>query len=175
MQIALIADDQKKELLNQFCIAYCGILSKQRICATSRTGKSVAEATGLEVECLLPASHGGVQQISSRVSYDEVDIVIFFRDSSVESSTNEIALDLLRLCDIHNVPVATNIASAEVIIRGLERGDIDWRELVNPKSDFNLRRRAIREMEEAREAKEAEKRRRECKRNRKSGATGSDN
>ena len=78
MQIALIADDQKKELLNQFCIAYCGILSKQRICATSRTGKSVAEATGLDVECLLPASHGGVQQISSRVSYDEVDIVIFF-------------------------------------------------------------------------------------------------
>ncbi|MFR3309512.1 MAG: methylglyoxal synthase [Christensenellales bacterium] len=118
MQIALIADDQKKELLNQFCIAYCGILSKQRICATSRTGKSVAEATGLDVECLLPASHGGVQQISSRVSYDEVDIVIFFRDSSIESSTNEIALDLLRLCDIHNVPVATNIASAEVIIRG---------------------------------------------------------
>jgi len=169
MQIALIADDQKKELLNQFCIAYCGILSKQRICATSRTGKSVAEATGLDVECLLPASHGGVQQISSRVSYDEVDIVIFFRDSSIESSTNEIALDLLRLCDIHNVPVATNIASAEVIIRGLERGDIDWRELVNPKSDFNLRRRAIREMEEARAAREAVKRRRESKRSKKTG------
>ena len=162
MQIALIADDQKKELLNQFCIAYCGILSKQRICATSRTGKSVAEATGLDVECLLPASHGGVQQISSRVSYDEVDIVIFFRDSSIESSTNEIALDLLRLCDIHNVPVATNIASAEVIIR-------DWRELVNPKSDFNLRRRAIREMEEARAAREADKRRRESKRSKKTG------
>ena len=169
MQIALIADDQKKELLNQFCIAYCGILSKQRICATSRTGKSVAEATGLDVECLLPASHGGVQQISSRVSYDEVDIVIFFRDSSIESSTNEIALDLLRLCDIHNVPVATNIASAEVIIRGLERGDIDWRELVNPKSDFNLRRRAIREMEKARAAREADKRRRESKRSKKTG------
>ena len=167
MQIALIADDQKKELLNQFCIAYCGILSKQRICATSRTGKSVAEATGLEVECLLPASHGGVQQISSRVSYDEVDVVIFFRDSSIESSTNEIALDLLRLCDIHNVPVATNIASAEVIIRGLERGDIDWRELVNPKSDSNLRRRAIREMEEARAAREADKRRRDSKRGKK--------
>ena len=93
----------------------------------------------------------------------------FFRDSSIESSTNEIALDLLRLCDIHNVPVATNIASAEVIIRGLERGDIDWRELVNPKSDFNLRRRAIREMEEARAAREADKRRRESKRSKKTG------
>ena len=98
-----------------------------------------------------------------------MDIVIFFRDSSIESSTNEIALDLLRLCDIHNVPVATNIASAEVIIRGLERGDIDWRELVNPKSDFNLRRRAIREMEEARAAREADKRRRESKRSKKTG------
>ena len=96
-----------------------------------------------------------------------MDIVIFFRDSSIESSTNEIALDLLRLCDIHNVPVATNIASAEVIIRGLERGDIDWRELVNPKSDFNLRRRAIREM--ARAAREADKRRRESKRSKKTG------
>lgn len=84
MEIALIAEDKKKELLNQLCIAYCGILSKQKICATGKTGKIVSEATGLQIECLLPGSHGGVQQITSRVSYDEVDVVIFFRDSSVD-------------------------------------------------------------------------------------------
>lgn len=161
MEIALIADDKKKELLNQLCIAYCGILSKQKLCATGRTGKSVAESTGLEIECLLPGSHGGVQQITSRVSYDEVDVVILFRDSSPESNMNEVSLELLRLCDIHNIPVATNIASAEVLIRAVERGDIDWRELVNPKSDFNIRRREIEEQRRIKTAKETERRRRE--------------
>lgn len=161
MEIALIADDKKKELLNQLCIAYCGILSKQKLCATGRTGKSVAKSTGLEIECLLPGSHGGVQQITSRVSYDEVDVVIMFRDSSPESSMNEVSLELLRLCDIHNIPVATNIASAEVLIRAVERGDIDWRELVNPKSDFNIRRREIEEQRRIKTVKETERRRRE--------------
>ena len=157
MEIALIAEDKKKELLNQLCIAYCGILSKQKICATGKTGKIVSEATGLQIECLLPGSHGGVQQITSRVSYDEVDVVIFFRDSSVESSRNEISNELLRLCDIHNIPVATNIASAEVIIRGIERGDIDWRELINPNSDYNIRRRDYEEQLRIQKEKEHER------------------
>ena len=161
MEIALIAEDKKKELLNQLCIAYCGILSKQKICATGKTGKIVSEATGLQIECLLPGSHGGVQQITSRVSYDEVDVVFFFRDSSVESSRNEISNELLRLCDIHNIPVATNIASAEVIIRGIERGDIDWRELINPNSDYNIRRRDYEEQLRIQKEKENERIRRE--------------
>ena len=161
MEIALIAEDKKKELLNQLCIAYCGILSNQKICATGKTGKIVSEATGLQIECLLPGSHGGVQQITSRVSYDEVDVVIFFRDSSVESSRNEISNELLRLCDIHNIPVATNIASAEVIIRGIERGDIDWRELINPNSDYNIRRRDYEEQLRIQKEKENERIRRE--------------
>lgn len=161
MEIALIAEDKKKELLNQFCIAYCGVLSKQKLCATGKTGKMVSETTGLGIECLLPGSHGGVQQITSRVAYDEVDVVIFFRDSSLESNHNEVAIELLRLCDIHNIPVATNIASAEVIIHGIERGDLDWRELINPKSDFNLRRREIEEHRRIQQEKEREKYRRE--------------
>ena len=164
MEIALIAEDKKKELLNQLCIAYCGILSKQKICATGKTGKIVSEATGLQIECLLPGSHGGVQQITSRVSYDEVDVVIFFRDSSVESSRNEISNELLRLCDIHNIPVATNIASAEVIIRGIERGDIDWRELINPNSDYNIRRREYEEQRRIQKEKETERLKRETAR-----------
>lgn len=129
MKIALISDDKKKELLTQFCIAYCGVLSKHELCATSITGKYIAEATGLEIEKLLPGSHGGVQQILSRISYDEIDMLIYMRDATLDHSerSREVTENLLRLCDLHNVPAATNIATAEVLICGLDRGDLDWR------------------------------------------------
>ncbi|MBQ7499287.1 MAG: methylglyoxal synthase [Clostridia bacterium] len=136
MNIAIIADDKKKELVTQFCIAYCGILSKHNICATSITGKYISEATGLEIEKLLPGSHGGVQQIASRISYDEVDLLIFMRETATYDSAavTETSNNILRLCDIHNVPVATNIATAEMLIRGVERGDLDWREVMHAHS-----------------------------------------
>ena len=136
MNIAIIADDKKKELVTQFCIAYCGILSKHNICATSITGKYISEATGLEIEKLLPGSHGGVQQIASRISYDEVDLLIFMRETATYDSAEltETSNNILRLCDIHNVPVATNIATAEMLIRGVERGDLDWREVMRTHS-----------------------------------------
>ena len=89
MEIAIIADDAKKELMTQFCIAYCGILSKHNLCSTSITGRYVAEATGLEIEKLLPGTHGGVQQICSRVSYNEIDIVLFFRSSDPNAAPAE--------------------------------------------------------------------------------------
>ncbi len=143
MDIALIADDTKKELMTQFCIAYCGILSKHNICATSVTGKYVQEATGLEIEKLLPGSHGGEQQIASRISYNEIDVLLFFRSTPPDHLMDESESNLLRMCDVHNVPVATNIATAEVLICALDRGDLDWREIVNPKSDYNRRRRGI--------------------------------
>ena len=129
MRIALISDDKKKELLTQFCIAYCGVLSKHELCATSITGKYIAEATGLEIEKLLSGSHGGVQQILSRISYDEIDMLIYMRDATLDHSerSREVTENLLRLCDLHNVPAATNIATAEILICGLERGDLDWR------------------------------------------------
>ena len=129
MKIAIIADDKKKELMTQFCIAYCGILSKHSLCSTSITGKYIEEATGLEIEKLLPGSHGGVQQIASRISYDEVDMLIYMRDPTAEHSpsSKEVIDGLLRLCDIHSVPAATNIATAEMLICGLDRGDLDWR------------------------------------------------
>ncbi len=143
MEIALIATDQKKELMTQFCIAYCGILSKHNICATSITGNQIAEATGLRVERLLSGEHGGTQQIASRISYDEIDMLLFFRDTMPSSDAEErdVEMNLLRLCDIHNVPVATNIATAEVLVRAVDRGDLDWREIVNPKSDYNRRKK----------------------------------
>ncbi len=141
MEIAIIADDAKKELMTQFCIAYCGILSKHNLCSTSITGRYVAEATGLEIEKLLPGTHGGVQQICSRVSYNEIDIVLFFRSSDPNAAPAEEDYNLLRMCDTQNIPVATNIATAEVIITALERGDLDWREIVNPSSDYNRKKR----------------------------------
>ncbi len=143
MDIALIADDTKKELMTQFCIAYCGILSKHNICATSITGKYVQEATGLEIEKLLPGSHGGAQQIASRISYNEIDVLLYFRSTAPDRTVDENENALLRMCDMHNVPVATNIATAEVLICALDHGDLDWREIVNPRSDYNRRRRGL--------------------------------
>ena len=143
MDSALIADDTKKELMTQFCIAYCGILSKHNICATSVTGKYVQEATGLEIEKLLSGSHGGEQQIASRISYNEIDVLLFFRSTTPNHVLDENESNLLRMCDVHNVPVATNIATAEVLICALDHGDLDWREIVNPRSDYNRRRRGL--------------------------------
>ncbi len=141
MEIAIIADDAKKELMTQFCIAYCGMLSKHSICSTSITGKYIEDATGLEIEKLLPGTHGGVQQICSRVSYNEIDLVLYFRNSDPNCSYFEEEMNLLRMCDSQNVPVATNIATAEVLVCALDRGDLDWREIVNPASDYNRKRR----------------------------------
>ncbi len=142
MEIAIIADDAKKELMTQFCIAYCGILSKHNICSTSITGKYISEATGLEIEKLLPGTHGGVQQICSRVSYNEIDLVMYFRNSDPNIMMKEEESNLLRMCDAQNVPVATNIATAEILVCALDRGDLEWRELLNPASDYNKRKRA---------------------------------
>lgn len=130
MTIALIAHDAKKELMVQFCIAYCGILSRHNIVATGTTGKTVAEATGLEITRFLSGSQGGAQQIASRIGCDEIDLLLLFRDPLTARPDEPDELALLRLCDVHNIPVATNIATAEVLIHGLERGDFAWRDIL---------------------------------------------
>ena len=124
MNIAITAHDAKKELMVQFCIAYCGILSRYNLCGTGTTSKMVSEATGLEIQ-------GGDQQIAARIACNEIDLLLFFRDP-LNPKAHETANDmnLLRLCDMHNIPVATNIATAEVLIHGLERGDLDWRNIL---------------------------------------------
>ncbi len=133
MNIALLSHDNKKELMVQFCIAYCGILSKHTVCATNTTGRLVAEATGLPVHLFLSHAHGGSQQVGARIAYNEIDMVIFFADPK----TNDLDTDLqyiTRLCDQYNVPFATNVATAEMLIHGLSRGDLDWREIANPRT-----------------------------------------
>ena len=133
MNIAIIAHDSKKELMVQFCIAYCGVLSRHDLCATGTTGKIVSEATGLKIQRFLSGAQGGEQQIASRVACNEVDMVLFFRDPLTPKLHVPNDMDLLRLCDMHNIPLATNLATAEVLIQGLERGDLGWRDIVNPK------------------------------------------
>ena len=137
MYIAIIADDNKKELMAQFCIAYCGILSKHNLCATATTAKYISEATGLEIDKLMSGKQGGEQQVASRIAYNEIDILLNFRDTRSNATVTMEEMELLRMCDLYNIPVATNIATAEVIITALDRGDLDWREIVNPHSAYN--------------------------------------
>ena len=146
MEIAIIAHDLKKELMTQFCIAYCGILSKHSICATSTTGSYISDATGLKIEKLLSGELGGEQQIASRISFDEIDILFYFRANTPQmddfySNKFMVEQNLLRLCDVHNVLLATNIATAETIVTALERGDLDYREIINPRSEYNLKKK----------------------------------
>ena len=136
MKIALIAHDAKKELMVQFCIAYCGILSRHELCSTATTGKMVSEATGLKIERYLAGSQGGDQQVASMIGCDEIDLLIFFRDPLTVKPNEPDPANLLRLCDSHTIPVATNIATAEVLIHGLERGDLDWRDVLRNTKAF---------------------------------------
>ncbi len=137
MEIAIIASDSKKELMTEFCIAYCGILSKHHLFATGTTARYISDATGLSIVSLLSGRHGGEEQIASRIAYNEIDILLYFRDTSPENVYNEADNNLLRMCDQYNIPVATNIATAEIIICALDRGDLDWRDIVNPRSVYN--------------------------------------
>ena len=134
MNIALIAHDKKKELMVDFCIAYKGILAKHSLCATGTTGGLIAEATGLPVNLFLSGPQGGDQQIGARIAYNEIDLVLFFRDPLTAQPHEPDVSALFRLCDVHNIPLATNSATAEVLIQGLERGDLAWRDIVNPKN-----------------------------------------
>jgi len=132
MNIALIAHDKKKDEMVNFCVAYQNILAKHQLCATGTTGKLIAEATGLKIHRYLSGPLGGDQQIGSKVAYNLIDLVIFIRDPLTAQPHEPDISALLRLCDVHNIPLATNIATAEVMLKAMERGDLDWRLLVNP-------------------------------------------
>ncbi len=140
MDIAIIADDNKKELMAQFCIAYCGTLAKHPLCATYTTGRYVSDATGLEIETFLSGA-SGTEQIASRISFNEIDVVFYFRSTDPAAEVYEAEKNLLRLCDVYNVPLATNIATAEVLVTALEAGSLDWREFINPHSKYNLQKK----------------------------------
>ena len=134
MNIALMSHDNKKELMVQFCTAYAGILSQHTIYATNATGHRGAEATGLNVHCFLSYGHGGSQQIGARIAYNEFDLVLFYNDPNNEKMADEVSY-ISRLCDKNNIPFASNIGTAEALVMGLARGDLDWRYMYNPASN----------------------------------------
>ena len=133
MNIALMAHDNKKELMVQFCTAYAGILSRHTLCATSVTGKMVSEASGLPIHLFMARIHGGAEQIGARIAYNEIDMVLFFNDPRDEKSCESVSY-ISRLCDQNNIPFASNVATAEMLVLGLSRGDLDWRDIVHPQN-----------------------------------------
>ena len=137
MNIAFLAHDKKKELMVQFCTAYKSVLAKYNLFATATTGRLIVDNTGLPVTLLLSHKQGGHQQINARIAYNEIDLVIIFTDpNNVDAWEDSQLLDTIRHCDRQNVPIATNIASAELAIMGLQRGDLDWREMLHSKPKF---------------------------------------
>ncbi len=131
MNITLMAHDKKKELMIQFCTAYKSILAKHSLSATATTGRLVAEATGLPVTLFLSRNQGGHQQVDARIAYNEIDLVILFSDPNENDPwEDQRIMQTMHLCDTYNVPMATNLASAEMMVLGLQRGDLDWREMI---------------------------------------------
>ena len=137
MNIAFLAHDKKKELMVQFCTAYKSVLSRHNLFATATTGRLIADNTGLHITMLLSHKQGGHQQINARIAYNEIDLVLLFTDpNTTEHWDDSQMIETIRHCDKHNVPIATNLGSAEMFIMGLQRGDLDWREMYHTKPKY---------------------------------------
>lgn len=128
MNIALVANDSKKKLMQNFCIAYRGILCKHELYSTGTTGRLVEEVTNLLVHKFHAGHLGGIQQLASQIEQNQIDMLIFLRDSMSPNPHEPDFTNVFKLCDIHTVPFATNLATAELLIMSLDRGDLDWRE-----------------------------------------------
>ncbi len=129
MNIGLIAHDSKKKLMQNFCIAYRGILNKNTLYATGTTGRLIEDVADLSIHKYLAGPLGGDQQMGAQIENNELDLVIFLREPLSPKSHEPDVSNVVRLCDMHNIPLATNLATAELLIRALDRGDLDWREM----------------------------------------------
>ncbi len=129
MNVGLIAHDSKKKLMQNFCIAYRGILSKHELYATGTTGLLIEEVTNLRIHKFLPGETGGARQLASQIEQGNLDMVIFLRDPLHVKAEEPEVNSVVRLCDIYNIPIGTNLATAELLIKALERGDLEWRNI----------------------------------------------
>lgn len=129
MNIGLIAHESKKKLMQNFCIAYRGILGKNSLYATGTTGRLIEEVTNLSVHKYLPGHLGGTQQLSADIESNLIDLVIFLSDPLTTNVRDSAVSNILKQCDTHNIPLATNLATAELLVLALDRGDLDWREM----------------------------------------------
>ena len=137
MNIAFLAHDKKKELMVQFCTAYKSVLIKHNLFATATTGRLIGDNTGLPITLLLSHKQGGHQQINARIAYNEIDLVLLFTDPNTTDPWDDAQMiETIRHCDKHNVPIATNLGSAEMLVMGLQRGDLDWREMYRAKPRY---------------------------------------
>ena len=137
MNIAFLAHDKKKELMVQFCTAYKSVLMKHNLFATATTGRLIADNTGLPITLLLSHKQGGHQQINARIAYNEIDLVLLFTDPNTTDPWDDSQMiETIRHCDRHNVPIATNLGGAEIAIMGLQRGDLDWREMMRSRPKY---------------------------------------
>ena len=127
MNIGLIAHDAKKILMQNFCIAYRGILCKHELYAT--TGRLTEEVANLNVHKFLAGHLGGEQQLGAQIEHNQIDLVIFLRDPVQPKRHEPDVNNVVHLCDVHNIPIATNLATAELLIKSLDRGDLEWREM----------------------------------------------
>ena len=129
MNIGLVAHDAKKILMQKFCIAYKGILIKNELYATGTTGRLIEEVTNLNIHKFLAGHMGGTQQLGAQIEHNNIDLVIFLRDPLNPKSNEPDVNSIVRICDANNIPLATNLATAELLIKALDRGDLDWREM----------------------------------------------
>ncbi len=129
MNVAFVAHDNKKKLMENLCIAYRHILCKHTLFATGTTGRLIEEATNLSVNKYLAGHLGGQQQLASQIAYNDIDLVIFLRDGLGHKHSEPDSNSVFQLCDAHNIPFASNLATAEALLLALDRGDLDWREL----------------------------------------------
>lgn len=127
MNIGFIAHDAKKKLMQNFCIAYRGILSRHELYATGTTGRLIEEVTNLTIHKFLAGHLGGEQQLGSQIEHNQMDMIIFLRDPHNPKSHEPDVDNVVRLCDTHNIPLATNLATAELLIKAMDNGDLDWR------------------------------------------------
>ena len=128
MNIGFIAHDAKKILMQNFCIAYRGILCRHELFATGTTGRLIEEVTNLNIRKYLAGSMGGEQQLAAQIESNQMDLVIFLRDPLHAKETEPDVINVIKLCDMYNIPIATNLATAELLIKALDRGDLEWRE-----------------------------------------------
>lgn len=129
MNIGLVAHDAKKKLIQNFCIAYRGILCKNDLYATGTTGRLIEEVTNLSIHKFLAGPLGGKQQLGAQIESNQIDALIFLRDPLSPKRHEPDVNDIVRLCDTYNIPMATNVATAELLIHAIDRGDLDWREM----------------------------------------------
>lgn len=129
MKVGLIAHDSKKKLMQNFCIAYRGILTRHELYATGTTGSLIQEVSNLRMHKFLPGETGGVRQLASQIEQGNLDMIIFLRNPNPSMEEEMEVNSVLRLCDMYNIPIGTNLATAELLIHALERGELEWRNI----------------------------------------------